>query len=215
MTELDATMLASQDARRVHQRISVGAMPNEVGSLVMKTLVARIDGFNVPRASDAARHAARTKLTAPTFAENLLSRCRIVTHAAVQNLVPEDGRALIIWLIGRHAEDMGFLHPVIEMLAESGGPPALERFAADLLSVMERMNEADRMLFGEHIKALNPTRRGIIRGFRMDAHWSLSEGDGIGVRELLVQARQMSLKWLKQDRAAVEAGFEPDPEPYW
>lgn len=215
MTELDAAMLAEQDAGRVHRHISVGAMPHEVGSLVMKTLVARIDGFNVPRASDSARKAARARLTAPTFAENLLSRCRMVTHAAVRHLVPEDARALIIWLVGRDMDDMGFLHPVVEMLSESGGPPALEQLAIDFLAVMTKMNDADKMLFQEHIKVLNPTRRSIIRGFRMDAHWSLSEGDGIGVRDLLVQARQMALKWLKQDQAAIEAGFEPDPEPYW
>ena len=212
MTELDAAILAEQDAHRAHQRISVGALPKDVGKLVMTTLVARIDGFSVDRASEVARAAARTSLETSTFAENLLTRCGLVTHAAVRNLVPEDGRALIVWLVGREAGDAGFLHPIVEMIAESSGPPALAQLSEELASLVARMNEADRVLFQERVKSLGRAKQDIIRGLRMDAHWSLHEGDGLAVRDLLVQARQMALKWLKEDQTARAAGFEPFPE---
>ncbi len=215
MTELDATVLAEEDAARVHQQISVGAMPEQVGRVVIKLLVARIDGFEVDEASDAARKAAKAGLTAPTFEDHLMHRCGAVVHASIRSLVPEDSRALIIWLVGRGEGDHGLLHPVIKMLGGSSGPAAVQKLSHHLWGVITKMNEADRVLFQERIKELNRTRCDVIRGFRMDAHWSLSEGDGMAARDLLVQSRELALRWLKQKQRVEEAGFEPWPQPYW
>lgn len=208
MTEATALSEAEQDASRVKGLIARGALPEQITDLVLRITLLKIDRTRTEGASQAARSVDLRSVTGTTFSEILTSRASSLVIAALPSLPPEDQRALLLWLAGTLEgakgrdpdllEPAGFLYPILLDVHESSGASCVANLQKLSSNHARRLEIQDRVLFGQQIKTLGPTRRRIIEGMLREADQTNQEGAGERARDLVLQARKLALSFLKK-----------------
>jgi len=205
LTEVNALQMAQSDGKKAFRMASKGAVPQDLSKHVLVTVIRRIKEFEVNRGKESAfeiaKRAARQQKNAPTFSEQLAARILTIYEATIPMLVPEDARALSLYLCGVPEQISGYLKAIMECIGETSGEEALKLCIGRIQARVDRMHQMDRNLFENEVKILTGPKQRIIAGQLMDAQWTFSEGDGINSRNHLVKAREMSLRWIRESKA--------------
>lgn len=198
ITETDALDLAQRDANAIHGKIEQGLMPDQVGKMAMKLFIRHVDSLGDSAASERARQGAVQKMSASTLSELTLAQMMSIFNKTMGRLQPEDTRALVLWLNGTPPHVPGMLQHLVYLLGESSGQHVVQRYESELTLLLRQMQEADTALFEIKLKSLNKPRRCIIRGLLLESQWAFQERDGITVRNHVIRARKLAMRWLKE-----------------
>lgn len=195
MTESDALETAQVDVNRILAKGNETGLPDTIHVETIKALVRRIYQFRNPRAYVAARRALEMPLMGATLSERTLGRIAQVINRARAFLEPEDVRALILWVNGVPPEVPGVAHHMVSALSESSGKRAIDVHEAQYLQILAFLRKEDAILLEIEPKKMTAAKRRVIEGLLLEADALCKERDGIGSRDMLIQARKLVRRW--------------------